>query len=106
MHAELDKAGRELKSLTNRHAQLRDELEHFHDRVTEVEERFLAGRPGPAVDEPMERELKRKMILSRSWREELNSAYKALLATTTELDEVVERIHECQGLIASHFAGG
>jgi hypothetical protein len=100
-----DEAVRELQTLTIRHAQLRDDLERYHSHVVEIERMFLAMRPQPAVDEATVKELKRKMVLSRPWREELNIAYRNLLTTVTELDGVVRQIQQCQNTIARHFAG-
>ena len=97
---------RELQALTARHAQLREELERLHKSVNDIEKRFLARRPSNTMDETTERELRRKMILSKPWRDELNVSYRELLAVTIELDGIVKRIHQCQSSIATHIHGG
>jgi DNA polymerase/3'-5' exonuclease PolX len=106
MAAGVDDIVRELHALTVRHAQLRDDLERLHTTVNDIEKRFLARRPSSTMDEATERELKRKMVLSKPFRDELNVAYRELLQTTMELDGIVRRIHQCQGMIANHFRGG
>jgi predicted nuclease with TOPRIM domain len=97
---------KELSALTARHAQLREELERLHRSVNDIEKRFLAKRPSDTMDEVTEKELRRKMILSKPWRDELNVAYRELLAVTIELDGIVKRIHQCQSIIATRFHGG
>jgi hypothetical protein len=94
-------AERELNSLMLRHAQLRENLEVNLDRVSEIEQRFLSQRPWQTMNEATQRELRRKMILARPWRDELNVAYRALLATTIELDRAVQQIHQYQSVIAN-----
>lgn len=90
----LESVEQELQALTHEHARLRAELETRFARVREIEGRFLSLRP--QVDPSTHQELKRRMILSRPWREELDAAYQALLATANELGAVTKRIHEAQ----------
>lgn len=91
----------ELHRLTQEYAMLRAELEERFHRVREIEERFLALRP--EADRSVQRELKRRMVLSRPWREELDMAYQSLLATTHRIGEATRRIHDLQLRIA-HLA--
>jgi len=95
-----ERAEQDLLALTHRHAELRAQLERHVTHVKEVEERFLALRPGPRADERTLAELKKRMVLARPWREELNATYQAMLRTIQELDQVVRQIHEVQGVIA------
>jgi predicted nuclease with TOPRIM domain len=99
----VEDVARELQDLTMKHAQLREQLEDNLGRVREIEARFLSRRPEEATDLTMQKELRRKMVLARPWREELNVAYKAILATTLELDGVVHRIRQCQDSIAQQI---
>jgi len=94
-------ADRQLNNLMIWHAQLRENLEIQLWQVSEIERRFLSYRPADATNDATRRELRRKMVLSRPWREELNVTYKALLQTTMELDKAVQQIHNCQTHIAS-----
>lgn len=95
-----ERAEQDLLALMHRHAELRAQLELHVMHVKEVEERFLALRPGPRADERTVAEIKKRMVLARPWREELNATYQAMLRTIQELDQVVRRIHEAQGVIA------
>ena len=94
-------ADSQLNDLMLRHAQLRENLELQLWQVSEIERRFLSYRPADTTSEATRRELRRKMVLAKPWREELNVTYKALLQTTIELDKMVQQIHMCQTTIAS-----
>jgi hypothetical protein len=94
---------RQLNELMLWHAQLRENLELQLWQVSEIERRFLSYRPADSTNEVTRRELRRKMVLAKPWREELNVTYKALLQTTIELDQAVQKIHNCQTNIASTF---
>lgn len=90
----LEGVEQELHELMVEHARLRDELEERFGRVRSIEDRFLALRP--KADHATQRELRRRMILARPWREELDGAYQALLATAHRLGAVARQIHEAQ----------
>ncbi|MDE1820314.1 MAG: hypothetical protein KGJ23_05990 [Euryarchaeota archaeon] len=92
--SELDALEQELHNLSHEHARLRGELEERFQRVRAVEERFLSMRPDAGTE--VQHELKRRMVLSRPWREELDQAYQGLLATTNQIGAVTRRIHEVQ----------
>ena len=94
----------ELHQLIQRHAQLREELEGQLSRVRDVEERFLSLRPEAPADEGTRSELRRRMVLAKPWRDELNVTYRAILATAGELDRITIRIHQIQNYIAGRFA--
>lgn len=90
----------ELHQLTLQHSRLREELESHLTHVKSIEDRFLSARPSADLDDKVRRELKRRMVLARPWREEMHDTYRAILATTTELSRVVQKIHDLQGMIA------
>ncbi len=94
----------ELHQLILRHAQLREDLERQLVHVKEVEERFLSLRPEGISDELTRGELRRRMVLAKPWRDELNVTYRAILATAAELDRITGRVHQIQGIIASRYA--
>lgn len=102
--AALAEVERDLHDLTLRHARLRSELEERFSVVRDIEDRFVALRPH--VDTGVQQELRRKMVLSRPWREELDLAYQALLATTNEMAALLVKIHECQTRAAQMVAAG
>lgn len=93
-----------LHDLMQEHTRLREELEDRFSRVRQIEERFLGLRP--KADHSTQRELRRRMVLSRPWREELGQAYQELLGTTQRLGNVTRRIHEVQlqaAQVAAHL---
>lgn len=90
----LEAIEQELHALTAEHARLRSELEDRYHQVRSIEDRFLSLRPD--ADLAMQRELKRRMVLSRNWREELDQAYQSLLTTAHMIGAVTRKIHELQ----------
>jgi hypothetical protein len=92
--ADLEGLERELQNLAHWHAHYRNEIEEGFARIRGIEDRFLALRP--QADAPTQRELKRRMVLSRTWREELAQAYQSLLQAVHQIGIVTRRIHEVQ----------
>ncbi len=98
MEGDLEALERELQSLSHEHARLRVELEERFAQMRAIEERFLSLRPN--AEPSVQHELKRRMVLARPWREELDLSYQALLATAQQIGLVTRRIHEVQLRVA------
>ena len=94
----------ELQQLTVRHAQLREDLEGLLRCVRELEERFISMRPTPPADDATKAELKRKMVLVRPWRDELNQIYRTIIANSAELEQVTRRIQAIQTTFATSLS--
>jgi predicted nuclease with TOPRIM domain len=93
-HSYLEQLEQQLHDLMMEHARLREELEDRFGRVRQIEDRFLGLRP--KADHSTQRELRKRMVLARPWREELAQAYHELLGTTERLRDVTRRIHDVQ----------
>lgn len=95
----------ELQNLIAYHAQLRENLEGELLHVKEVEAKFLSLRPPSASEDTVtQQEIKRRMVLSKPVRAELNTTYRAIISTAAELENVTRRIHQIQTMLASAYA--